>query len=169
MDPAGTPAGREEMERILPSDELWDVIRRPGPDGKTHIWCIPPELHLGALYYRKDVLRNAGLDPERPPETWDEFFDMCLQTCDPREGIYGCYFQPSWALTACIRSDPCEHDIGHRAQVLPLPGGSPLVPGTEEPHRQRGLRLRRCGLGLPQPGPGGGQTRLGCRHIVLEL
>lgn len=24
-------------------------------------------------YYNKDILRNAGLDPEKPPVTWDEF------------------------------------------------------------------------------------------------
>jgi multiple sugar transport system permease protein len=98
------PGGQAEMDRILPSKELWDVIQRPGPDGETHIWCIPPSLHLGAILYRKDVLRNAGLDPDRPPETWDEFFDICLQVCDPREGIYGFYFHHSWALTAFIRS-----------------------------------------------------------------
>ncbi|MHB0938109.1 MAG: extracellular solute-binding protein [Armatimonadota bacterium] len=99
-----TPGGQAEMDRIIPTQELWDVIRRPGPDGETHTWCIPPNLFLGAMLYRKDVLRNAGLDPDRPPETWDEFFDMCLQVCDPRKGIYGFQFHHSWALTAFIRS-----------------------------------------------------------------
>ena len=98
------PGGEAELERLIPPGELWNVIQRPGRDGVTHIWCIPPELHLGAILYRKDVLRNAGLDPNHPPETWDEFFDQCLQVCDPRKGIYGFYFHHSWALTAFIRS-----------------------------------------------------------------
>ncbi len=29
-----------------------------------------------ALYYNKDMFREAGLDPERPPETWDELIEM---------------------------------------------------------------------------------------------
>ncbi len=28
-----------------------------------------------ALYYNKDMFREAGLDPERPPQTWDELID----------------------------------------------------------------------------------------------
>lgn len=98
------PGGQAEMGRIIPSSELWDVIRRPGPDGTTHTWCVPPNLYLGALLFRKDLLRNAGLDPDHPPETWDDFFRACLQVCNPRKGIYGFLFHHSWALTAFIRS-----------------------------------------------------------------
>lgn len=29
-----------------------------------------------ALYYNKDHFREAGLDPERPPETWDELIEV---------------------------------------------------------------------------------------------
>jgi len=32
-----------------------------------------------ALYYNKDMFREAGLDPERPPETWDELVEMADQ------------------------------------------------------------------------------------------
>jgi sn-glycerol 3-phosphate transport system substrate-binding protein len=28
------------------------------------------------MYYRKDYFREAGLDPERPPRTWDEVTEM---------------------------------------------------------------------------------------------
>ena len=101
---ADAPGGQAEMDRLIPSRELWDVIQRPGRDKVTHTWCIPPNLYLGAMMYRKDVLRNAGLNPDHPPQTWDEFFDMCLQVCDPPKGIYGFYFHHSWALTAFIRS-----------------------------------------------------------------
>lgn len=29
-----------------------------------------------ALYYNKDMFREAGLDPERPPQTWDELIEV---------------------------------------------------------------------------------------------
>ena len=32
------------------------------------------------LYYNKDIFREAGLDPDRPPQTWDELIDYAEQT-----------------------------------------------------------------------------------------
>ena len=98
------PGGADEIDRVIPKPELWDVIRRPGPDGQTHIWCIPPSLYLGAMLFRKDILRNAGLNPDTPPQSWDELFRQSLQATDPRKGVYGFYLHHSWALTSFIRS-----------------------------------------------------------------
>lgn len=103
---AKAPGGKEEMQHMFPSEELWKVIKRPGADGKTHIWTLPPSLLVMALNYRKDLLRGAGdriravgLDPNKPPTNWDEFYQMCLQVCDPKESIYG-FAQPNtWYLT----------------------------------------------------------------------
>ncbi|MCL5743984.1 MAG: extracellular solute-binding protein, partial [Acidobacteria bacterium] len=101
---AKAPDGQTEMDRLIPSRELWDVIKRPGRDNVTHTWFVPQTLYLGALLFRKDVLRNAGLDPDHLPQTWDDFFRICLQVTDPRKSIYGFRFDHSWALTAFIRS-----------------------------------------------------------------
>jgi sn-glycerol 3-phosphate transport system substrate-binding protein len=38
--------------------------------GKT--WGIPFQRSTVVLYYNKDMFREAGLDPSRPPKTWDE-------------------------------------------------------------------------------------------------
>lgn len=32
---------------------------------------------LGYMFFNKDVLRDAGLDPERPPTTWSGFINAC--------------------------------------------------------------------------------------------
>ena len=40
-------------------------------DGKTY--GIPDQVNGLCLFYNKDLFRDAGLDPEVPPETW-EFF-----------------------------------------------------------------------------------------------
>lgn len=33
----------------------------------------PLDTHMTAVYYNKDIYEEAGLDPENPPETWEEF------------------------------------------------------------------------------------------------
>jgi sn-glycerol 3-phosphate transport system substrate-binding protein len=42
--------------------------------GKT--WGIPFQRSTIVMYYNKDAFRAAGLDPEKPPATWDEMVAM---------------------------------------------------------------------------------------------
>ena len=42
-------------------------------DGKT--WGIPFQRSTIVMYYNKDAFREAGLDPEAPPTTWDELVE----------------------------------------------------------------------------------------------
>ena len=42
-------------------------------DGK--LWSIPFQRSTPILYYNKDFFREAGLDPDRPPQTWDELVE----------------------------------------------------------------------------------------------
>ena len=39
-------------------------------DGK--VWSIPFQRSTPVMYYNKDAFREAGLDPENPPQTWDD-------------------------------------------------------------------------------------------------
>lgn len=43
-------------------------------DGKT--WSIPFQRSTIVMYYNKDAFREAGLDPDAPPATWDELVSM---------------------------------------------------------------------------------------------
>jgi len=43
-------------------------------DGK--IYSVPFQRSTPVLYYNKDAFREAGLDPETPPKTWEEMIDM---------------------------------------------------------------------------------------------
>ena len=42
--------------------------------GKT--WGIPFQRSTIVMYYNKDAFRAAGLDPNKPPATWNEFVSM---------------------------------------------------------------------------------------------
>ena len=37
-----------------------------------HVWGVPFQRSTIVLYWNKDAFRDAGLDPEKPPATWDE-------------------------------------------------------------------------------------------------
>ncbi|PVA11057.1 ABC transporter substrate-binding protein [Pelagivirga sediminicola] len=43
-------------------------------EGQT--WGIPFQRSTIVAYYNKDMFREAGLDPEAPPSTWDEMVEM---------------------------------------------------------------------------------------------
>ncbi len=68
---------------------VWPVIYRAGPDGKKHVWALPHNVFVVALMYRKDLFVEAGLDPEKPPQTWDELYEAARRIHDPQRGIYG--------------------------------------------------------------------------------
>ena len=40
-------------------------------------WAVPVYGMTFVLWYRKDLFEKAGLDPNRPPRTWDELLDFC--------------------------------------------------------------------------------------------
>lgn len=40
------------------------------------VYSIPFQRSTPVLYYNKDAFREAGLDPETPPKTWDEMIEM---------------------------------------------------------------------------------------------
>ncbi len=62
------------------SPQLWrEVATKDG-----HIHAVPtPGMAYYGLVYRKDLVREAGLDPETPPATWDEFEAWCARLTKP--------------------------------------------------------------------------------------
>ncbi|MDX9957998.1 MAG: sn-glycerol-3-phosphate ABC transporter substrate-binding protein UgpB [Spirochaetia bacterium] len=43
---------------------------------KGEMLSLPFNSSTSVMYYNKDAFRKAGLDPEKPPVTWPEFFEM---------------------------------------------------------------------------------------------
>jgi multiple sugar transport system substrate-binding protein len=42
-----------------------------------------------ALFYNEELFERAGLDPQKPPETWDELLKAAKRIDDLGDGIYG--------------------------------------------------------------------------------
>lgn len=54
-----------DMNDFFPA--MWDYSKYNGK-----ICAIPYNISTPILYYNKDLMREAGLDPDRPPQTWEE-------------------------------------------------------------------------------------------------
>lgn len=54
-----------------------------------HLYGVPSELYVMTLFYRKDLFREAGLDPNRPPQNWDEFAKYASRLTDKNKHRYG--------------------------------------------------------------------------------
>ncbi|SEF66901.1 ABC transporter substrate-binding protein [Marinobacterium lutimaris] len=56
-------------------DSFYPALMENGKvDGTT--WGIPFQRSTIVMYYNKDMFREAGLDPEHPPQNWDELAEM---------------------------------------------------------------------------------------------
>jgi len=68
----------------------------PGPlssvtwDGK--IYGLPRGSNTIALYYNADMFKAAGLDPDKPPQTWEELYETAKKLTDPAKNVYGLAF-----------------------------------------------------------------------------
>lgn len=74
-----------EQDLIVPFEDVTDdaawldgfypaLMANGKIEGKT--WGIPFQRSTIVAYYNKDMFREAGLDPEKAPTTWDEMVEM---------------------------------------------------------------------------------------------
>ena len=65
-----------------------------------HLWGLPDQTNGLCLFYNKELFRNAGLDPEKPPTTWDELIAYGKRLTDDEAGIFGVGLSNSlwWSL-----------------------------------------------------------------------
>jgi len=83
-------------------------------DGKQ--WSMPFNSSTPMLYFNKDAFIKAGLDPENPPRTWDEFADAARKlTIKDASGtvtqyggafaVYGWFFEQLLAVSGGYYAD----------------------------------------------------------------
>ncbi|MDI5977834.1 ABC transporter substrate-binding protein [Amycolatopsis magusensis] len=78
---------RDRVDALVPLDPYvtadrdrltgWEAF---GGNGKTY--ASPVTLQGHPIYVNRKLYRDAGLDPDRPPATWDEFVDACTTIKD---------------------------------------------------------------------------------------
>ncbi|MGY4979466.1 ABC transporter substrate-binding protein [Streptomyces sp. 900105755] len=61
----------------------WASHRIPGTSGT---YAFPWYLNTGPLFYNKTLFKQAGLDPDQPPKTYDELFADALKMAHQSDG-----------------------------------------------------------------------------------
>lgn len=99
--------------RARVAEPVWPVVYRPqegqAEDKQPHVWSLPIANLVRGLIYRKDYFYEAGLDPDRPPQTWDEMMDYCRKLTEPSKGRFGLVVRAgdensSWGMYSFIVS-----------------------------------------------------------------
>lgn len=92
----------KDNDMLEPIDDFWkatgldssnftdSVLQNSYIDGSQY--GVPMQYNLQYLYYNKDLFQAAGLDPETPPATLDEFADAARKTTDASKKQYGIAF-----------------------------------------------------------------------------
>src|SRR5699024_2894195 len=67
----------EELTPVFDDDLLGDFYEGFMENSQIgdEVWSLPFQRSTIVLYYNKDAFEEAGLDPETPPETWDELVE----------------------------------------------------------------------------------------------
>lgn len=102
------------MERVNPIID--DVLT--SYDGKRY--ALPFYQVAQALYYRRDHFLEAGLDPNRPPRTWEEFYEYSKRLTESKAGRSGFGFS----------SNPGSQAY-HWVNFLWQAGGEVVVPARD--------------------------------------
>ncbi|MEV6774877.1 ABC transporter substrate-binding protein [Streptomyces syringium] len=84
--------------------EAWQGNTLPGLKGS---YAFPWYLNTGPLFYNKALFRQAGLDPEKPPKSYDELFAAA-----------GTMARRSGGKTATLAGTPSIEDFGRYGVTL---------------------------------------------------
>jgi multiple sugar transport system substrate-binding protein len=89
---------------IMPLDDVAQSLGLKASDFTPAVWeagayegqryGIPLDVWPYALYYNKTVMEKGGLDPDKPPQTGDEFISALEQL--KAEGIEGWWIEPTY-------------------------------------------------------------------------
>ena len=103
-----------------------------------HTWGVPFQRSTIVLYWNKAAFQDAGLDPERPPATWDEHAAFAQK-------LTGGTATP-WRAGAC-RSPPAASRIGCSRRSPPRPAARWPMPMAPRPTSPVPRVSRRCATG----------------------
>ena len=83
------------------------------PEGMLHLgesqdryYGIPYTVDLSGLVWNKELFREAGLDPERPPQTWDELIEYSQKLTKAKSNNMGSRLWEALRVGKCLDSCP---------------------------------------------------------------
>ncbi len=84
LEPLNDYETAEDVEDFIPG-----LLADLTVDGK--LYGLPFNRSTQGVYYNKELFQTAGLDPEKPPETWDELLEYSQAIQKLGDDYYGIY------------------------------------------------------------------------------
>jgi len=78
-------------------------------DTTGHMLSMPFNSSTTVFYYNKDAFRKAGLDPNRPPKTWEEAGEAAATI--KATGAASCAFTTAWQSWVQLESMSAWHNV----------------------------------------------------------
>ena len=117
------PSFKNELDDFFPvfiKDSIYD----------GRLMSLPFNKSVPIIYYNKDLFRRAGLDPEEPPQTWEEFARVARQLTrdlngDGKPDLWGFEFTDHATLFECllIQNGGELFDLESRTMLFNSPEG----------------------------------------------
>lgn len=98
-----------QFNELSYASEFNETLLQSGKGEDGHVYAIPAKSIYGvALHYNRDLFTQAGLDPDKPPTTWDEVREYAKQIHDAT-GVAGFATMAAnntggWQMTAATYS-----------------------------------------------------------------
>lgn len=71
------PLPADEFPPQMIENEFLQMVEAVKLDGKY--WGLPTAVRALALFWNKDLFKEAGLDPNKPPRTWEQLQDYAIK------------------------------------------------------------------------------------------
>lgn len=98
----------------------------PGPISAVKygdkVYGIPRGANTLALYYNADMFKAAGLDPNKPPQTWAELYADAKKLTNPAKHVYGLAFSAVASEEGTFQFLPWIQMAGGDYNKLDTPG-----------------------------------------------
>ena len=113
-------------------------VAKAGSTDDGRMWAVPIAAHGQALHYNRTLFTQAGLDPDKPPSTWDEIRTDAKQIAQ-RTGQAG-YAQLTTDNTGGWILTTLDYALGGRTEQL---AGDKATATLDTPQMTRVLQMMR--------------------------
>ena len=116
-----------DLTAMIAADKSIDMATfYPGPRGAAtvngKVYALPRGANTLALFYNADMFKAHGLDPDHPPQTWDEFAKDAKALTDPAKNVYGLAFSAANSEEGTFQFLPWAQMAGGNYDHINTPG-----------------------------------------------
>lgn len=99
----------EAHGRAFDNDVFLPAVVGYYTDTNGNMLSFPFNSSTPIMYYNRDMFEEAGLDPEQPPQTWQDVADFSRQIVDA--GAASCGFTTSWPSWVMLENFSAWHNV----------------------------------------------------------